>query len=101
MANGAAAIQALGDPTRREIFERISKCPLAVVEIAEDLPISRPAVSQHLKVLKDVGLVRVRRNGTRHLYYADPKGVEIMRKYLDRLWERALTSLKTFSEESH
>jgi DNA-binding transcriptional ArsR family regulator len=98
MANGAVALQALGDPTRRQIFERLVRRPLAVVDIANELPVSRPAVSQHLKVLKDAGLVIVHQQGTRHLYQVDPKGVEMMRQYLDRLWDKSLASFKAFAE---
>jgi DNA-binding transcriptional ArsR family regulator len=98
MANASRALQALGDPTRQEIFERLVRRPLAVVDLASQLPVSRPAVSQHLKVLKDAGLVIARRQGTRHLYHVNPKGVEIMRRHLDRMWDRALSSFKAFAE---
>ena len=98
MANAAIAWQALGDATRRNIFERLAKRPMAVVEIADELPVSRPAVSQHLKVLKDAGLVVVSRDGTRRIYHVDPKAVETMRRYLDRLWDRAVESFKDFAE---
>jgi DNA-binding transcriptional ArsR family regulator len=98
MTKGAMALQALGDPTRREIFERLAKRPLAVVEIAKGLPVSRSAVSQHLKVLRDTGLVVAHTRGTRRFYQIDPKGVGLMREYLDRLWDRALDSFKTFAE---
>ena len=97
MANASIAWQALGDATRRNIFERLAKRPMAVVEIADELPVSRPAVSQHLKVLKDAGLV-VCRDGTRRIYHVDPKAVETMRRYLDRLWDRAVESFKDFAE---
>lgn len=98
MANAAIAWQALGDATRRNIFERLAKRPMAVVEIADGLPVSRPAVSQHLKVLKAAGLVVVSRDGTRRIYRVDPKAVETMRRYLDRLWDRAVESFKDFAE---
>ena len=98
MANAATALQALGDSTRRQIFERLARRPLAVVDIANEFPISRPAVSQHLKVLKDAGLVIVHEQGTRRLYQVDPKGVELMRQYLDRLWDKSLASFKAFAE---
>jgi DNA-binding transcriptional ArsR family regulator len=98
MTNPAKVFDALGDPTRREIFERLSRRPAAVVALAEALPVTRPAVSQHLKVLKDAGLVFVSREGTRRVYHVDPKGVEVMRRYLDRLWDKALASFKTFAE---
>jgi len=71
---------------------------MAVVEIADELPVSRPAVSQHLKVLKDAGLVVVSRDGTRRIYHVDPKAVEAMRRYLDRLWDKAVESFKDFAE---
>jgi DNA-binding transcriptional ArsR family regulator len=80
------------------IFEQLAKRPLAVVDLAGVIPVSRPAVSQHLKVLKDAGLVMVREEGTRHVYQVDPKGVEMMRQYLDRMWDKALASFKSFAE---
>jgi DNA-binding transcriptional ArsR family regulator len=89
---------ALADPTRRKIFERLARSALAVSEVAEGLPISRPAVSQHLKVLKDAGLVTDTRDGTRRLYRVDPRGVEAMRTYLDRFWDRALAAFKDAAE---
>ena len=98
MTNASLALQALGDPTRREIFEHIVKRPLAVVDLADKLPVSRPAVSQHLKILKKAGLVLVRSQGTRNLYHVNPKGVEMIRKYLDHLWDNALVSFKSFVE---
>jgi DNA-binding transcriptional ArsR family regulator len=98
MANASTALQALGDPTRREIFECLAKRPLAVTDLANALPVSRPAVSQHLRVLKDAGLVIMRQHGTRHVYHVDPKGVEMMRQYLDRMWDKALASFKVFAE---
>ena len=76
---GSNGLRALGDPTRRAIFERLGRGPLAVGEIASGLPVSRPAVSQHLKVLKDAGLVIDRPDGTRRLYQLDPTGIEAMR----------------------
>ena len=92
------ALQALGDPTRREIFERLARRPLAVIDLANALPVSRPAVSQHLRVLKDAGLVMVRQQGTRHVYQVDPKGIEMMRHYLDCMWDKALGSFKACAE---
>ena len=83
---------ALGDPTRRSIFERLVTRPMAVGELAEELPVSRPAVSQHLKVLKEVGLVVDQANGTRRVYRVDPRGVEALRTYLDQLWDKALAA---------
>jgi DNA-binding transcriptional ArsR family regulator len=89
---------ALGDPTRRAIFERLAGGPRAVGEIARELPVSRPAVSQHLKVLKDAGLVAVRADGTRRLYQLDPKGVGALRDYFDAFWSHALAAFKAAAE---
>ena len=91
MTNG---MDALGDPTRRAIFERLGAGPRAVGELAEGLPVSRPAVSQHLKVLKDAGLVVDRAQGTRRLYQLDPKGIAALRAYFDEFWTQALTAFK-------
>jgi DNA-binding transcriptional ArsR family regulator len=88
----------LGDPTRRAIFERLADRPSAVGEIARDLPVSRPAVSQHLKVLKEAGLVIDRRAGNRRIYQLDPEGVGAVRAYLDQFWSRALTAFKSAIE---
>jgi DNA-binding transcriptional ArsR family regulator len=89
-----AALGALGDPTRRAIFERLAERPSAVGDIAVALPVSRPAVSQHLKVLKEAGLVRDVREGTRRVYSLDPVGIGGLRDYLDRFWNTALHSFK-------
>jgi DNA-binding transcriptional ArsR family regulator len=97
--NGTDGFAALADPTRREIFERLASQPLAVGELAKLLPVSRPAVSQHLKVLKDAGLVIDRQEGTRRVYQVDLTGVEAMRRYLDQFWDRALDAFKTAVEE--
>src|SRR5436309_15911303 len=86
----ADALSALGDPTRRAIFERLADRPRAVGELAVDFPISRPAVSQHLKVLKDAGLVIDRAAGTRRVYRLNPAGVAALRDQLDTFWNRAL-----------
>ncbi len=94
----AARLEALGDPTRRTIFERLAERPQAVGELARDLPVSRPAVSQHLKVLKDAGLVIDRREGTRRIYELDPAGVGALRAYLDGFWQRSLTAFKDVVE---
>src|SRR2546425_741517 len=83
----AEALQALGDPTRRSVLEQLRDGPRAVGEIAARLPVSRPAVSQHLRVLKEAGLVTERRNGTRRLYRVDPDGLAELREYLDGFWE--------------
>jgi DNA-binding transcriptional ArsR family regulator len=91
-------LQALGDPTRRSIFEQLREGPRAVGEIAAQLPVSRPAVSQHLRVLKEAGLVTERQDGTRRLYRVDPNGLAGLRAYLDRFWEEALASFKAAAE---
>ena len=83
-------IAALADDTRRWAFELLSSRPMSVGELAEGLPVSRPAVSQHLRVLKDAGLVREERAGTRRIYSIDPNGADPLRDYLDRLWGAAL-----------
>jgi DNA-binding transcriptional ArsR family regulator len=85
---------ALGDPTRKAIFERLVDRPHAVVELARELPVSRPAVSQHLKVLKDAGLVIDRPHGTRRIYQVDPDGLAALRADLERFWGKALTPYK-------
>jgi DNA-binding transcriptional ArsR family regulator len=89
------ALGALGDPTRRAIFEHLSNHPSAVGELAELLPVSRPAVSQHLKVLKAAGLVIDQQDGNRRIYRLDPEGIGELRDYLDRFWSSALTAFKT------
>jgi len=96
---GANGLTALGDPTRRAIFERLAGGPLAVGELAQGLPVSRPAVSQHLKVLKDAGLVVDRADGTRRLYQLDPAGIEAVRSYFDTFWNQALAAFKTAVEK--
>jgi DNA-binding transcriptional ArsR family regulator len=90
---------ALGDPTRRAIFERLAERPLAVGELARDLPISRPAVSQHLKVMKEARLVAARREGNRRVYELDPDGIALLRTYLDRFWSKAMTAYKAAVEK--
>ena len=87
-------LDALGDPTRRAIVERLAERPRAVGELADQLPISRPAVSQHLKVLKDAGLVSERAAGTRRIYRLNPVAVAALRDQLDTFWKRALTGLR-------
>ena len=101
MANQSERFAALADPTRREIFERLSKRPLAVGEIAEGMTVTRPAVSQHLKVLKDAGLVTMRTEGTRNLYQIDFRAIAAMRAYLDRFWNRALAAFKDAVEKEN
>jgi DNA-binding transcriptional ArsR family regulator len=90
---------ALGDPTRRAIFERLAEHPRAVGELAGDLPVSRPAVSQHLKVLKAAGLVVDRPAGNRRIYQVDPDGVAALRAQLDRFWTDALAAYKAAAEQ--
>jgi len=85
---------ALADPTRREIFERLARRPRPVGELAEGLPVSRPAVSQHLKVLSDAGLVTATKDGSRRLYSVDPRALDGMRSYLDRFWSDALAAFE-------
>lgn len=89
----------MGDPTRRAILERLLERPRAVGELAAELPVSRPAVSQHLKVLKDAGLVIDRRAGTRRIYAVDPGGVRALRAELDQFWSKALAAFKQVVEE--
>jgi len=86
------ALAALADPTRRQVFERLKDGPTAVGAIAEGLPVSRPAVSQHLKVLKAAGLVDDRAEGARRVYFIDPKGLGALRAWLDQFWDEALTA---------
>jgi DNA-binding transcriptional ArsR family regulator len=95
----ADALHALGDPTRRAIFERLADQPRAVGELASELPVSRPAVSQHLKVLKDAGLVIDQPIGTRRIYRLDPKGLRELRAYLDHFWDQALAGFKAAVEQ--
>ena len=90
---------ALGDPTRRAIFARLAEHPQAVGELASELPVSRPAVSQHLKVLKDAGLVVDRPAGNRRIYRLDPAGVEALRAQLDSFWNQALATYKALAEQ--
>lgn len=92
-------LTALGDPTRQAIFDRLSDGPQPVGVLAEGLPVSRPAVSQHLKVLRDVGLVVDRQAGTRRLYQVDPAGLAILRTHLDQFWERSLAAFQQAAEQ--
>jgi DNA-binding transcriptional ArsR family regulator len=89
---------ALADPTRRAIFEQLVRGPRAVGELAEQFPVSRPAVSQHLKVLKDAGLVADRRDGSRRVYSVDAGGIAAMRAYFDTFWTEALAAFQTAAE---
>ena len=92
MANANSAFAALSDPTRREVLQRLQAGGRSVGEIARDMPVSRPAVSQHLKVLKEAGLVIDRAEGTRRVYHIDPKGLGAVRAWLDQFWDVALQS---------
>ena len=92
------ALDALGDPTRRAIFELLGDRPCAVVDLAAELPVSRPAVSQHLRVLKEARLVTEAAAGTRRIYRIDPRGIAAMREWLEELWSAALDSFKDFAD---
>src|ERR671919_154640 len=94
----ADAIAALADPTRRAVLERLRGGPKPVVEIARGLPVSRPAVSQHLRVLREAGLVRERREGTRHFYSVDGDGLTDLRAYFEEFWQDALDAFKAAAE---
>ncbi len=94
----ADAIQALGDPTRRTVFERLREGPRSVGDLARGLPVSRPAVSQHLRVLKEAGLVRERREGTRNYYSVNGDGLADLREYFEGFWDEALTAFKAAAE---
>ena len=88
------ALVALSDPTRRRVFEQLRQGPMSVGKIAAQMPVSRPAVSQHLGVLKRAGLVADRAEGTRRLYYIDPHGLAAIRAWLDQFWDGALVAFK-------
>lgn len=92
------AFSALGDPTRRDIFERLASGPSAVGDLAKGLPITRPAVSQHLRVLKEAQLVTENSEGTRHIYRIDPRGIAAMREWLDAHWAKSLAAFKDFAD---
>lgn len=100
MAYQATGLLALGDPTRLAIFERLADRPLAVVDLARELPVSRPAVSQHLRVLKDAGLVIDQAVGNRRIYRVDPEALAALRDQLDRFWNQALASYKATVEDT-
>ena len=93
------AMNALGDPTRRAIFERLRRGPMPVGALAEGLPVSRPAVSQHLRVLKEAGLVTERRDGTRRIYGLAPDGLAEVRAYFEEFWTVALADFKAAAEQ--
>lgn len=90
---------ALGDPTRRAIFESLVECPQAVGELAAQFPVSRPAVSQHLKVLRSAGLVADRQAGKHRIYHVDPDGLAALRAELDRFWSKTLAAYKAVVEQ--
>jgi DNA-binding transcriptional ArsR family regulator len=94
-----AGLDALGDATRMAIFQKLSAGPMAVNELAHMLPVSRPAVSQHLKVLKDAGLVTDSKAGTRRLYQLDPEGVALLRAHFDQMWTRAMSAFQRAAEQ--
>ena len=97
--NGVGALTALGDPTRRAIFECLSRQPMAVGQLAAELPVTRPAVSQHLKVLKQAGLVSDHADGTRRIYRINPSGLEAIRAYLDSMWSRAMHEFELAAQQ--
>ena len=101
MTNAARCFNALGDSTRREIFERLSRRSMSVGKLASGLTVTRPAVSQHLKVLRGAGLVTERQEGTRHVYRVDPRGVQLMQAYLDRFWNQALAAFAVAANEEN
>lgn len=99
-STSSAAFNALGDPTRRAVFEKLRERPLAVVEITDGLPVSRPAVSQHLKVLKEAKLISLRTRGNKNIYELNREGILAMRDYLDNFWDEAMAHFKTLAEET-
>jgi len=101
MTNHARAFTALADPTRRLVFERLARQPMSVGRLARGLTVTRPAVSQHLRVLKNAGLVIDREEGTRRIYRVDARGIEAMRSYLDRFWDRSLAAFKVAAEREN
>jgi DNA-binding transcriptional ArsR family regulator len=96
--NGHHPLDALGDPTRRHVFELLRSGPRSVGELADDVPVSRPAVSQHLRVLEEAGLVTHRRQGTRNLYELDSAGVGALRDWVEGFWDEALARFKAAAE---
>jgi DNA-binding transcriptional ArsR family regulator len=101
MTNHRGVFAALADPTRRAIFEHVARRPSAVGELAGAFPVSRPAVSQHLKVLKEAGLVQDRAEGTRRIYAVDRAGVAAVRDYFDQFWQASLASFRDAANRSH
>jgi DNA-binding transcriptional ArsR family regulator len=100
MTSAERALDALGDPTRRGVLKRLRSGTRSVREIADGMAVSRPAVSQHLKVLKAAGLVVVRAEGTRRLYAVDTRGIEALRSWLDGFWDEALAAFKKAAEKT-
>ena len=100
MSAYGSVLDALADPTRRAIFELLGEGPRAVGELAARLPVSRPAVSQHLRVLKGAGLVSERKDGTRNLYRLEPAGLQELRNWVERFWDDALAGFKTTAEQN-
>jgi DNA-binding transcriptional ArsR family regulator len=97
--NGVTAIGALGDPTRRAIFECLARRPMAVGQLSGELPVTRPAVSQHLKVLKQAGLVTDQVDGTRRIYRINSAGVQAIHAYLDQMWSQALAGFQLAAQQ--
>jgi len=97
---GSGGIAALGDPTRRAIFESLARKPKPVGELAAELPVSRPAVSQHLRVLKEAGLVTDRADGTRRIYQIRQQGVQAIHGYLDQMWGQAMTAFEAEARQA-
>jgi DNA-binding transcriptional ArsR family regulator len=98
MTNAARVLDALGDPTRRVVFQRLRDGARSVTEISHGMKVTRPAVSQHLRVLKDARLVTDQAEGTRRMYAIDPRGVEALREWLDTFWDTALAAFKEAAE---
>ena len=101
MTPGHAQLAVLSDPTRRAIFERLARKPMSVAEVASGFDVSRPAVSQHLRVLKSAELVHNTPQGTRNIYRINPRGLAALRQYIDAMWDRALTDFKAVAEASY
>lgn len=101
MKKSDEAFNALGDPTRRAIFEKLHNKPLSVADIAEGMSVSRPAISQHVKVLKEARLISVHKRGTKSICEIDPEGIIAMRFYLDQFWNEALQAFKKAAEDEH
>jgi DNA-binding transcriptional ArsR family regulator len=98
ISSAAHCLDALSDRTRRRIFERVASAPASVASIAADMPISRPAVSQHLRILKEAGLVTDTPEGTRRIYRVDPAGIGAVRDWLDQFWGDTLADFKAYAE---